>query len=133
MKVHPLIFIPTIIITIHTISNCEPEPQRKKLIINEIKVSQGGEGHFIELKAEEVGIDLSGYHVVVLDYSRERQLGNRERLKVKGILNLNGKQLTGNIGFIGESIYFKNVQLLLKEYYCKELMSLKIPQLRVHG
>ena len=107
MKVHPFIFIPTLLITIHTVSHCEPEPlPRKNLILNEIKISPGGEGKFLELKADQPDISLDDYYIGILDYSRNRQENNRETLRVKGILSLKGKRLSGKIGFIGKNFAY---------------------------
>ena len=108
MRLHISVYLAFIAVVLSNSTNKQTPPnERKPLIINEIKLSQGNGGPFIEIKSEVENISLDGYYVTVMGYSRDHHQrasvnSASEDLRVHGILNLRGKRLRGRIGYVGK-------------------------------
>ena len=98
MKVHPFVTVLFMLIAIKMISKAEST--RKTVILNEIQVAPSDK--FIEIRSEESSVSLDGYSLVVMDISKERECGSDPRVKVRGVLRLQGKRTVDHYAFVGK-------------------------------
>ena len=98
MKVHPFVTVLFMLIAMKMISKAEST--RKTVILNEIQVAPSDK--FIEIRSEESSVSLDGYSLVVMDISKERECGSDPRVKVRGVLRLQGKRTVDHYAFVGK-------------------------------